>query len=733
MIQEQPGSTPHTLPLFTEEWVDEFLSRIFTIITNLDSPDGGHNAASSGGSGDEDGSSFLLQDNSMFRPLMELLFVRLPRTVQVAAAKKTASFLLGNILTSMCPEAAVLCNGIVLADPALAVETLLVPVLKDLKKDCHMQHSSAHHHAPETTTAAASTLTHKEKWSRVQETSIKWRLNIVSATVYRMGAALLPHVDDIKHVLGHMIGGISQSVQESSADALVSIIICLCTYYPSRQHVAYPTSMIGGGNNDRDPGYERGGVAVECYFDLTGSTGIITSQDGLHNKAHSPIKPGAVVSSHSTAPAVPFSSSAGHGITWHIPTEDEINATNALLDRFLVAPAQHLLELHRTLTRQQQQQEQQQSAASQTTVPSSTTSKETIRSLLHQIHGALTGARSCLFDFPACRVQTGQNHTSLDTGNARSHSPSVAADGSLNPIVNVSSDADTPSSSIALSGRMGPPVGTPALRSLAVDALLSASEIIAIGDNETLNLCLAVMVSAVESGRAELVEAEDAAYGWWSDEKWLHERRIAGALIELLGDIQVADRSAINSGMIGTYTGGGGGNGDSSTKRDSGNGKVAKGVFHWRGRRPYWLLVEKAYLLLQWRASQAAYRWYPTATMPLLPVDGIPQECIAIVKRSMHFALKGIGSVRSTALSIIEHAMKRYPSLVPYVFAPVFCALAKVEDERLFEFSLERQVGDVIEVLHATLSTPPSLPGAPVGDDVAMIDAMASAAGAAGM
>lgn len=67
-LQEHPGSHPGALPLYTEEWAEELLSRVFSIISNLDAPDHG---AEDGGQGEGLGSSeemsFLLNGNSMFR------------------------------------------------------------------------------------------------------------------------------------------------------------------------------------------------------------------------------------------------------------------------------------------------------------------------------------------------------------------------------------------------------------------------------------------------------------------------------------------------------------------------------------------------------------------------------------------------------------------------------------------------------------------------------------------
>ena len=141
--QESPSAA---LPLYTEEWVEEVLGRCFAIITNLDSPEhrgewvgdvggigggweahrsqqlgvcggfydailfrcppdaalpadacrgphpvcvraAGEHGGQRGGGALLDEGSFLLDSNSMFRPLMELLFCRLPPALRRSAVR----------------------------------------------------------------------------------------------------------------------------------------------------------------------------------------------------------------------------------------------------------------------------------------------------------------------------------------------------------------------------------------------------------------------------------------------------------------------------------------------------------------------------------------------------------------------------------------------------------------------------------------------------------------------
>lgn len=56
------------LPLYTEEWVEDLLARIFDLLTNVDSPETRSDLSVNGNPGvNHDCQSFLLNDNCMYR------------------------------------------------------------------------------------------------------------------------------------------------------------------------------------------------------------------------------------------------------------------------------------------------------------------------------------------------------------------------------------------------------------------------------------------------------------------------------------------------------------------------------------------------------------------------------------------------------------------------------------------------------------------------------------------
>ncbi len=69
------------------------------------------------------------------RPMVELLFARLPRTMRVRAISRLARFVTTNTLPSVTQEAAILCNAAGWADPATAAAQLLAPLLVQLEAE----------------------------------------------------------------------------------------------------------------------------------------------------------------------------------------------------------------------------------------------------------------------------------------------------------------------------------------------------------------------------------------------------------------------------------------------------------------------------------------------------------------------------------------------------------------------------------------------------------------------
>ena len=319
--------------LYSEEWATELLSRVFAVIANVDSPDGGIGGGEHSSSNkNDDGSSFLLDGNSMFRPLMELLFSRLPEPFRTRTIKQTAGFLLGSTFSSVAPEAAILCNAMAWADPEQTERFMLAPLVAQLLEECE-------------------TIRENSKLSKVQETTLCWRIGLLSSLVYHMGPQATRHGEQIKGIFSVLLQSPSTTVHSAASRCLSSLLVGLCSYYPLRQYETFLRDEAAG--NVGDTGVKF--YDMEPFVDKFGDWDLSIDAS---SKVPLPV--------------------------WHEPSEAEIALSNDVLATFLEAPSDRILE-----------------AASSSPSSSMTTviGKLEMRSIMVTLEGCLEGTRSCLPDF----------------------------------------------------------------------------------------------------------------------------------------------------------------------------------------------------------------------------------------------------------------------------------------------------------------------------------------------
>lgn len=324
------------LCVFSEAWADELLSRIFTILANVDSPEGGGEHGSHAGAADEEDLSFLLNENSMFRPLVELLFARLPEKMRQRAIKRTSKFLLGTTLSSAAPEASILSNAMVWADPKSTSRYLLGPLISLLEGECDSMINSGLQ--IDANNASSSQL------SKVQETTLSWKLCLLTSMFYHIGPEILVYGDKVKQILRTLLRSPSLIVQTNAGRALSSLMIGLVSYYPLRQYEGIVSHT------------PKGEFSMEPFVDKFGEF------DLMHVWKDSELK-------DNKALAAPV---------WHDPSNEEMTLANQLLVEFVENPAREIIAAGDNGT---------------------TLNRLYLRSLLMGMEGSLEGARSCLPDF----------------------------------------------------------------------------------------------------------------------------------------------------------------------------------------------------------------------------------------------------------------------------------------------------------------------------------------------
>lgn len=529
--------------LYSEEWANDLLARTFAVISNVDSPESGGEHMSHAGNKYEEGSSFLLDGNSMFRPLMELLFARLPEELRARAIKQTSKFLLGNTFLSVVPEAAILCNAMSWADPDLTEKYMLAPLVSMLTEECNAIKEIINQ----------SDMSTSSELSKVQETTLSWRIGLLTSLVYHMGLQASNHADGIKEILTALLRCPSSTVQNAASRCLSSLLVGLSSYYPLKQ---YDSSSIQMDNVDDQT------LKLERFVDKFGEWDLIEAITTTKN---------------GQKPSPP---------TWHVPCDNEITLANCLLQMFLDHPSNVLLA----------------AAAGEKSI-----SKQEMRSLLLSMEGAVEGARSCLPDFEEQFMPAKED-------------------------------------AVSVIGKLGTTIGSGELRSKSGNALIKASKLIQLNDIETLTVYLRLVDSILAVGSAEYHSSDSSASAWVSDDKWLQQPAVSGFLQE--------------------------------------NGCT------WRRRRPRWVAIEKVFMNLEWRASQASYRGFASLEEPWLPVEKIPKVYLDALSLCIYYMLKGGSSLRDLASSTVERCAKRYPTLSKHISAPLCAGISKIADKTDFDISI---------------------------------------------
>eukprot|EP00884_Botryococcus_braunii_P020190 jgi/Botrbrau1/6855/Bobra.152_2s0014.1 len=268
------------LPLLTDLWVEELLSRFFAILRHLDEPTQ-HEPTQVGTKPQH---SFLLKAGSMFEPLLHLLFNLIPTHLRRMGIRQVARFVLGNMLPSVADEASVLCTAASWADPLTCGHELLDPLLSQLEAE--LKTVSKHNKRKGS----------KMSLSKVQEGSIYWQANMVAATVLCMGPALLPYKARLIWSLNEGFQLPSKVLRMVFFDLLENLLHGLVRYYPLDKYVPWAPKV----DSDMLP--------ISPWMDLYEMASV----------------------------------GACPPPTWHIPNQEEIKFANDLIDFHLKSATEQL-------------------------------------------------------------------------------------------------------------------------------------------------------------------------------------------------------------------------------------------------------------------------------------------------------------------------------------------------------------------------------------------------------
>uniref|UniRef100_A0A1J3I7C0 Proteasome activator subunit 4 n=1 Tax=Noccaea caerulescens TaxID=107243 RepID=A0A1J3I7C0_NOCCA len=311
------------------EWLDEFLCRLIALLQHLEP----HSVTNEGLSSSATSGTFLIEDGPYYYCMLEILLGRLSGSLYSQALKKISKFVRSNILPGAIAEVGLLCCACVHSNPeeavAQIVEPMLLAVISSLKEIPVTGYGGK---------ASSDTLVSnkqdKHALSPALESAIDYQLKVLSVAITYGGSSLLRYKDHLIEAISSAFNSSSWKVNGAGDHLLRSLLGSLILYYPVDQYKCL----------SRHPA----APALEEWISTKAS-----SKD--EQVAHS---------------------------RWHVPTKEEVQFANELLDLHLLSALDDLLRI------------------CQSNIHSDAGEEKThLKVTLLRIDSTLQGVLSCLPDF----------------------------------------------------------------------------------------------------------------------------------------------------------------------------------------------------------------------------------------------------------------------------------------------------------------------------------------------
>ncbi|KAL1204884.1 Proteasome activator subunit 4 [Cardamine amara subsp. amara] len=274
------------------EWLDEFLCRLIALLQHLEPQsvlnEGLSSAATSG--------TFLVEDGPYYYCMLEILLGRLSGSLYNQALKKISKFVQTNILPGAIAEVGLLCCACVHSNPeeaiAQIVKPMLLAVISSLKEIPVTGYGGKG-----SVETPVSNKQDKHTLSPALETSIDYQLQVLSVAITYGGSALLQYKGHLIEAISSAFNSSAWKVNGAGAHLLRSLHGSLILYYP-----------------------------IDQYKCLSRHPAAPALEEWISTKASSKDEQAA----HSR---------------WHVPTKEETQFANELLDLHLQSALDDLLSI----------------------------------------------------------------------------------------------------------------------------------------------------------------------------------------------------------------------------------------------------------------------------------------------------------------------------------------------------------------------------------------------------
>jgi len=324
------------VPIMWSEWTVQFLTKLFSVFEHLqpDAHGSKSEAADAFKGGNRDASGFLLSSSSMFPPLIHLLFARLDPPVRKMAVSRVCAFLRENTLPEIVDEVSVLLEAVLVSEPEQAIREIIHPSITALEEDL-------------TSSSLSTTADARIRWfSGLLGTGIRYARREIAVEVCEDVKRLVRRI----FTLGEQSGNLDLLCV--GEHLLTELITGMLSFY-----------IVDDDTDDVEGDSITNWVNSKWIVDVNGD--VVGDQ----------VLPGT--------------------FTWTAPNESSISATHAIIDEFLVSPANEIIE----------------SASEDRMECDDEVSKGHVRRIVSSITGVVVGLRERLKDFSDSDATLFTGHT----------------------------------------------------------------------------------------------------------------------------------------------------------------------------------------------------------------------------------------------------------------------------------------------------------------------------------
>ncbi|CAI5499281.1 unnamed protein product [Closterium sp. Naga37s-1] len=294
--------SPFALSIDWSTWLEDFLSRLFSLFSHLESAAPTVTVASAAAGTER---SFLMKEaeGSTFRSTVSILFARLSPPLLNQIISRVERYVSSSVVRGCEEEIGTVVAALAYAAPEATCNRILAGVMDSAISLLQSLPATSFLGLAESPAAAADAgevlKLPANQLSTTQEATVLFHMHLASNAVPFSGSALIAHKERLIALIDAAFSSTSQKVVDAAADLLQKFLFALIFYYPLNEYTFL--------------GWEQSAPGVERWFSKQAAA--------AEAAAASPMAAGQVA--------------AAGALQWHVPSTEETTLATQLIGKYL--------------------------------------------------------------------------------------------------------------------------------------------------------------------------------------------------------------------------------------------------------------------------------------------------------------------------------------------------------------------------------------------------------------